>query len=647
MYSSLSIINKMISHKTNRLLQSVFIILLAGSIAVIGQALLVKQYGVNVPFWDEWSDNPTILAQFKDQNLNWTMLFQPHNEHRIVTTRIALIASFFMLGEWNTQANMFVSSILIGVITIIWSYTLVKLQFPKWIAVVSAALLISPAQYQNIAWGFQTSFYFTVLSIVAGISIITCAKRVSYLVLLSSILCCVIANFSLASGILAWPIIAGCLFCKVILEEKLSLKTIIKKYWAEAIIFIVISSVSVYYYLYGLQLTSSDEYKVKSISGFIKWIVMAMAYPFFNSGNHFFIVLLIASLVQWIPIIIVFIWAIKMWKIDNSSLYVSIITLYIGIFLFVMLNAAIIAYGRGNVLEITSRYTTIFVWISLICITSIGIIFERRIISNIKVNSFVILFSSLILIFELFFHHLRSIDGLNTMHNDTLTRSQGRAYIESFLAGNTPKAHVTNTALFPWPEELEKRLLDPRIIAILPTYLQMPEPDSTKWSVTGDAWSVNGLSPAAPLIPYTNNWGSWGSNQNIGTLTSPSILITHKYLSIPIVGYPNKMWGNTLEVVADDNQEQRVVFSGPDPGYGWQNWRVDMSEFASKRIRIVAHDGSDLPGVWLGVAWPTQSNQAMLIYERIYNHLELIGGFWLIILFSALLMIHYTSGRPR
>ena len=107
------------------------------------------------PFWDEWTNT---TAEQVIQNL-----FAPHNEHRIVVTRLLI-----MVDTWSTQH--------LGILKLVWIFlfslghllvllALFRKVFPPGrsgpyllLGLVGAAFFFSGAQHQNFTWGFQTQF---------------------------------------------------------------------------------------------------------------------------------------------------------------------------------------------------------------------------------------------------------------------------------------------------------------------------------------------------------------------------------------------------------------------------------------------------------------------------------------------------------
>jgi len=68
---------------------------------------LIGEYGVNVPYRDDWSLVP-LFVKWNDHQLAFADLLRPHNEHRIFFPKLIYLA-FAQITHWNVRAEMFFS----------------------------------------------------------------------------------------------------------------------------------------------------------------------------------------------------------------------------------------------------------------------------------------------------------------------------------------------------------------------------------------------------------------------------------------------------------------------------------------------------------------------------------------------------------
>jgi hypothetical protein len=176
-------------------------------------ACLVFRYGVNVPFWDEWTI-ASLLQRIDDGTLTFGALFAQHNEHRMLVPRaIQLIAAIAVgwdtrVGMWLTEGLLF--AMMVGCIALCPrttlardpSYTLLSL------ALVSL-ILFSPSQHQNLFWGFQFCFYIPGACLLASI-IVASSPTIGLGTALAAIAALsTAATFTLFPGLLTWPLAAA------------------------------------------------------------------------------------------------------------------------------------------------------------------------------------------------------------------------------------------------------------------------------------------------------------------------------------------------------------------------------------------------------------------------------------------------------
>jgi hypothetical protein len=174
---------------------------------------LVYRYGVDVPYWDEWTI-ASLLQRIDDGTLTFAIVFAQHNEHRMLVPRaIQLLAALAVgwdtrVGMWLTQGLLF--AMMAGCIAL-WRRSTPG-HFPPWslltLAVVSL-ILFSPAQHQNLFWGFQVCFYVPAACLLAA-TLVALSRTIglgSALAVISVL--STVATLSLFPGLLTWPLAAA------------------------------------------------------------------------------------------------------------------------------------------------------------------------------------------------------------------------------------------------------------------------------------------------------------------------------------------------------------------------------------------------------------------------------------------------------
>ncbi len=183
--------------------------LLAGAGAGIASAYIVITTYSPLPHWDEWAlfDH---LARGGGWSLPW--LWAQHNEHRILTTKI-----FFLLDVELFRGKQ------IFLLTCVFLVQLLQVALLSWSlrslggwrgslwrigTGLVAYCVLCPTQYENLVWGFQIQFVLTAcMATLAILSLLLYqrADRTQFLTL--SIAAATIATWSLANGMLLWPLL--------------------------------------------------------------------------------------------------------------------------------------------------------------------------------------------------------------------------------------------------------------------------------------------------------------------------------------------------------------------------------------------------------------------------------------------------------
>jgi hypothetical protein len=184
-------------------------VLLAGVGAGIAPAYIVITTYSPVPHWDEWSLF-NHLADGGGWSLVW--LWAQHNEHRIFLTKL-----FFLLDVdlfHGTQTFLLISIFLVQLLQVAllsWSLRILGgLRGSAWRAGTGliAYCILCPTQYENFVWGFQLQFVMP--AAMATLSVLTLLlywreKRSWFLMV--CIAAATIATWSLANGMLLWPLL--------------------------------------------------------------------------------------------------------------------------------------------------------------------------------------------------------------------------------------------------------------------------------------------------------------------------------------------------------------------------------------------------------------------------------------------------------
>jgi len=177
----------------------------------------VAHYGVNTPAWDEWDMVP-LFQKADHHNLGFSDLWAQHNEHRILFPNIVLLLNAY-ITHWNIKAEALIGFVFSSV-TALMLYLLVLSKIKRQGIAIAAAILIaawfySPIQYENWLLGWQLEWSMCVAGIVTSLYFIdrfgTSKQANRRLFFGAAMASAVVATYSLADGMLVWPVGLGML----------------------------------------------------------------------------------------------------------------------------------------------------------------------------------------------------------------------------------------------------------------------------------------------------------------------------------------------------------------------------------------------------------------------------------------------------
>ncbi len=192
------------SRKTSR---SILKISTAAVVLLFAKALLVEQQGNIIPYWDQWdAEAEELYKPYLEGKLSVADLVQPHNEHRIMTTRIVHLGLFEALGrKWDPMAQMYLNILLHVAAILVFLLFAQSALVPAatWLLwFFAAAFLAVPFGWENTLAGFQSQFYLLLL-LSAGLLWVCSALPASKRMYLAALSMAALLPLTLAGGSLA------------------------------------------------------------------------------------------------------------------------------------------------------------------------------------------------------------------------------------------------------------------------------------------------------------------------------------------------------------------------------------------------------------------------------------------------------------
>jgi hypothetical protein len=315
-------------------------------LVLLSRIIYVSLYAEDIPFWDQWdAEAQTLLKPWFEGTYSWAELFTPHQEHRIVLTRLWVLAiTLLNNGQWDNLVEAYANILAfsIDIALVYWiaarnsTSTLIK-------ATVFIVLLLTtwlPFDWENFLVGFQIQFYFLVGLSIATIAIASHFEEGSGTLLLCAIFA-LLAYGSMASSVFILPATFVVFFARWMIQR-----------WNFQLLVssaLVLGFISLGL-LHLIPPGKNVGYVAQDFRAFRHAFIMTMAWPT-NWG-------IIGAILIWSPLAV---WSINFVRIRNASkgdLFM------LGLAAWCVFQAIAISYARGQVIDITkitSRYSELLI----------------------------------------------------------------------------------------------------------------------------------------------------------------------------------------------------------------------------------------------------------------------------------------------
>ncbi len=182
--------------------------LLAGFALAIfgGKLLLIDHAGGDLPVLDQWdAEGETLLRPWLEHRLDFAILAHPHNEHRLITTKLFVLGLFIANGQWDGLVEMTAAAVVhTGFAVLLLLLARRWLRGPPLVlfAVLLLLLFLPPFAWENTLNGFQVQFYFLLIFSVGHMWLALDADRIGKRWAAGQI-CGILAVATMASGLLS------------------------------------------------------------------------------------------------------------------------------------------------------------------------------------------------------------------------------------------------------------------------------------------------------------------------------------------------------------------------------------------------------------------------------------------------------------
>lgn len=541
--------------------------------------LTIGTYGNATPYWDQWDAEALgLYAPFLEGRLEWIDMLAPHNEHRILASRLLALGLFSANGMWNPLLQMVVNAGLhVGLVCLLVSMLTMVVGRRYFLTILAFCLVLFGCPYgsENTLWGIQSCAYFVILFSVGSIWLVIGAPPFSTWWWVGAGLS-VCGFFSFAAGLFVPAALAGVGALQSLTGTRTS-RAHVASVLVLGFLFLIGVACTPRIFSGAPMRASTLSQLFHAWNGFMGWpIRITMLGPLLrNAPALLFAVMMLrirppAEDRRW------FLLALILWMFGQSLAF---------------------AYGRASG-SLPSRYQDHFaidVLTNFACLLSIvqnGAAGRRWMVAAAAAWAFVVL---TFLGYDVHMHSRRVMH--RRLESARAQELNTRNYVHTgdmHHLTDKPDRHIP----YPKPARLAVALDMPSIRAILPKNIGVPLKGEITANIPNDACVADGYRPGVP-VPTTDTWGTYGS---AGAATTGTAAITFSAahrgyrVEIPVAGQ-SRAEGITLEIEQDGKRWPLHAVGDRDDAWGSVTAEVRGRPFT-------LHITDTSPVAWLAVGSP-------------------------------------------
>jgi hypothetical protein len=379
---------------------------------VAASLCFVGVFGVNVVVGDQW-EMAALFRKLSAGTLSFWDLWQPHNEHRFLFPRMAMLALGALTG-WNNVAEMYLFQACLALTLLVLCLSLSERVRARPLLLVPVALLVfSPRQWSNMLWGYQLTFALTLLFAVLALFCLQASSRLRLagnkyrggIIFGAAILCATVASGSSIQGLLVWP--AG------FLQLLIPLSSLREKVWV--LIAWVGAAVTVWtLYFLGYDARLGSENSEPPVLAFLSQPLASVEHVLTLLGSSLLPALFAGVASGALLAALVALTVVLIWRSERPHDY----AFWLSLLAFSLLVLLAVTAGRGvqdpDDALVASRYTTF----SLLTVASVyAMLVEFRLARRSHLASGLLLAACAMILFSAPFSYRNALDAA-TQHRE-------------------------------------------------------------------------------------------------------------------------------------------------------------------------------------------------------------------------------------
>jgi hypothetical protein len=594
--------------------------ILAVTMLIVGcRWWIINRYGSPVPFFDQWdAEAARLYLPWMEHHLPLSDLIAPHNEHRILCTRLLVLGLLKANGQWDPRLQMSVNALIAAVTALLLMLLLARLfgrRRENVILVAIGLLWVIPYGLENALWGFQSHFYMLILLAVLALWGLLLRPNFSpgWWLGAAALLA---DDFTLGSGFIAGAAVLAVKIGLGLLDAKAR-----RSHVPSAVAGALALAVGVFSRVSD---ASPEGYRAFGVAAFFRALGKALSWPYI--GSPWPILLL------GLPAVLLAVDVIGRRGRPRRAVWFTL-----GLAAWVVIQAMAMAWARGKEgVSPCSRYADILAVGPLANLLALMLLADaRRGAGRSRWLLALTVVWGLALGAGLYHFSMKRV--VPTLYcvgwaNDARLRCcLARLPNRSPDAVPRPEAaHFPEAAPHPDLGYLADMLCNPRLQEILPAALQAPaalRPAGARCT----PFVENGVYPGTGNYLGAATIGSYDRQGNAarGSFRSGLIETRLPFLQIPVAGYL-KDKGMSLQLVVEDTQQVIPIRVAENPHEAWHLCEIRAP---SKAFRIVAEDRN--PDVWLAFAAPRQVGWLSHFNERALGRAGTLTCIALVLLLCA------------
>jgi hypothetical protein len=538
---------------------------------------LIARWGSPLPYLDQWpAEAIDLFVPWFQHRFSLAMLFEPHNEHRILFTRLCELGLLLLNGQWDARLEMVFNAFLHAAAVAGFGWLMASLLGRRYWPLLWLLLTLDlalPFAWENTLWGFQSQFYFLFIFSMLTLWLLGLSEPMSPRWWWGAI-ASVAALFTMASGFLA-AVAAGALaLTRAVREPAARRRHLVTCGWCAAITLAGI--------LLKPDIPEHHVFQAHSAGDFFTALARNLAWPW--------VVLPLDAPFNLLPI------AVLGWiHLRSEGQRAPAEQMLLGVGLWAILQCAGIAFSRGaGGTNPAWRYMDPFSFLAIANCLSICLLLTRH-RSRLRFAPLWYAVSAVWVfgcVTGLWFLTDRAV---NTYIPETaLDQADQLKSARAFMATGDaePLRHQPSSAVIvPNVDAVAWLLSRPDLRRILPACIRDPL-KITSDSQTNRAFIPNDWHLNKPDPPTEVSWGSFSQNGGGSRGQFESLPIqpaTLPYLEIPVAGDLGEP-GLSLELVDVASGKKFPVAPPAVPGGRWLNAYVPAPQ---GEFKLVAVDDTD------------------------------------------------------